>query len=131
MDDQPVDPAERQASRTNRGGDGRFTRSPDTAQRDARAAELRGRGNSYRAIASELGYQSPASAHEAVQRALAAIVEEPAQDVRRLELERLDTLYEAALKVLERRHVHVSGGTVVRVRVLGEDGAPIVVGHED
>lgn len=110
MDDQP-EPDQHQTDPT-RGGDGRYTRSTETAERDAEAARLRSRGWSYRRIATELQIDV-ATAHAAVQRALRAIVEEPAADVRQLELDRLDQLYEAALKVLERRHVHVAGGKVV------------------
>ncbi len=115
MTDQP---AERQTGQT-RGADGKYTRSPDTAERDAEAARLRARGWSYRRIASELKI-SPASAYEAVQRTLKAIVEEPAAEVRQLELDRLDAMYDAAIKVLEAEHVTVSQGKVVML-----DGEPL------
>lgn len=111
-DDQPNEPAERQANRT-RGGDGRYIRTPETAERDAQAAHLRAKGWSYRRIAAEMDYSTPSSVFEAVQRALDAIPAEPAEDVKRFELERLDAMYAAAMEVLERRHVHVSGGKVV------------------
>jgi len=119
-------PAERQTGGTPRGGDGRFTRSPDTAERDAEAARLRARGQSYRAIGEALGI-SQGSAHDAVQRALRATVAEAAADARALELERLDALYEAAMAVLEREHVTVSNGKVIRLN--GEplpDDAPVL-----
>jgi hypothetical protein len=109
--DEGSEPGERQAVPT-RGGDGKFTRTPEGAERDAAAAKLRGNGLSYRAIASQLN-MDVSSAHAAVQRALREIVEEPAEDVRRIELERLDTMYEAAMGVLERQHVTVSNGRVV------------------
>jgi hypothetical protein len=128
MDNQP----DHKMTRSQRGGDGRFTRSPDTAARDAEAARLRGRGLSYPRIANELGYADHTGAYYAVQRALQATVEEPAAEVRQLELERLDTLYEAALKVLERRHVHVSGGKVVTqvTEYLTDDDGAIVVDED-
>ncbi|HZB28950.1 MAG TPA: hypothetical protein VE465_02170 [Streptosporangiaceae bacterium] len=123
-------PAEHQTALT-RDGRGRFTRSLATAKRDAEAARLRSRGLSYRAIAAELGMEA-ASAHEAVQRALKATVAEPAADVRQLELERLDTMHNAALAVLEREHVVVSGSKIVyRVVEYATDGAGNILLDED
>lgn len=127
---EPAEPTQHQTGPTGRGGDGRFTRTLETAQRDARAAQLRSDGWSYRKIAAELGVDV-ATAHAAVQRALKATVEEPAAEVRALEIERLDQLYEATVQVLRREHVTVSQGRVVRARVLNENGSPIVIGHED
>lgn len=101
-------------------GRGRFTRSIDTAQRDADACRLRSRGTTYQQIADQLGYANKGDAHRAVSRALKAVVAEPAEEVRALELARLDAMYEAAMGVLERRHVTVSNGRVVEL-----DGAPI------
>jgi hypothetical protein len=105
-------PADQQTTRP-RGGDGRYVASPDTAERDAEAARLRGRGWSYRRIATELGYASHSSARDAVMRCINTIREEPAEDVRQLELERLDAMWEAATRVLETEHVTVSQGKVV------------------
>lgn len=137
MTDQPPDPEHTMAESQpgGRGGDGRFTRTPETAERDAQAARLRARGMSYPRIAAELGYADHTGAWHAVQRALRATVAEPAAEVRQLELDRLDQLWEAALAVLERRHVYVQGGKVVTqiteyVRdddgniLLDEDGNP-------
>ncbi|HYS41928.1 MAG TPA: hypothetical protein VEO01_40440 [Pseudonocardiaceae bacterium] len=100
--------------RSGRGPKGRFVRTADTAERDAEAARLRARGQSYRAIAAELGYVDHAGARKAVQRALVAIVAEPAEEVRALQLEQLDRLALAALGVLERNHVTVSHGRIIR-----------------
>ena len=111
MTDQP----QRQDPPTGPGnGPGGFTRTPETARRDAKAAELRGRGWSYRKIAAELEIDVH-TAHDAVQRALRAIVEEPAQDVRQLELERLDAMYDAVMKVLETKHLTVSQGRLIQI----------------
>jgi hypothetical protein len=126
MTDEP--PAERQADRT-RGGDGRFTRSLETADRDAKAARLRSRGMSYRQIAAELGVEV-ASAYDAVQRALKDALGEAPADVRRLELERLDQMEAAVWAVLERDHITVSQGRVVRRRILDDNGDPIVAGRD-
>lgn len=116
-------PAEHQAEGTARGGDGKYTRSIETAQRDAQAARYRARGWSYQRIADEMSI-SRTAAHEAVQRALRETVEEPAADVRALEIARLDEMYERVLEVLERQHVTVSNGRVIYVgdQPLEDDG---------
>lgn len=103
-----------------RGGQARFTRSPDTAQRDAEACDLRAKGWSYQRIADHLGL-AKRTTYEAVQRALKEIVKEPAEAVLQFELDRLDAELErleeletAARAVLERHHVTVANnGTIV------------------
>lgn len=76
----------------------RFTEPMDSERRRAalekqrQALELRKSGIGYRQIAEQLGYKSPSSAHEAVETALKRTIQEPAAEVRRLELERLDSL---------------------------------------
>ncbi len=69
--------------------------------RTLKALELRLAGKGYQAIADELRYKSPASAFKAVQRALKATLQEPADELRRLELSRLDELFDS---LWERRH---------------------------
>jgi len=96
-----------------RGGNGAYIRTLSDAQRDAEAARLRARGLTYQQIADELGWTSRGDAHHAVQRALEATVKEAADEVRAIELDRLDTLYRAALAVLEAEHFTVSNGRVV------------------
>ncbi|MFD9618490.1 hypothetical protein ACFWB2_14640 [Streptomyces virginiae] len=112
---------ERQPDRTVRDGRGQYTRTTDTARRDAEAAELRSQGLSYQAIADRMGYASKSSTWEAVQRALKAIVEEPAENLRQLELQRLDAelvrltaLEEAAAAVLRADHITISHGRVIK-----------------
>lgn len=61
-------------------------------EKQRQALELRKGGVGYRAIADRLGYKSPSSAHEAVETALRRTIQEPADEVRKLELERLDSL---------------------------------------
>ncbi len=96
-----------------RSGKGQFLRTPESAKRDAAAADLRADGRSFQQIADELGFADKGEAHHAVQRALRAIVQEPAERLRTLELARLDSMYEAAMGVLERQHVTVSHGKIV------------------
>ncbi|MFD8667068.1 hypothetical protein ACFV1U_16945 [Streptomyces microflavus] len=102
------------------GGDGQFVRSLTTAQRDAEAARLRTQGWTYQRIADHLGFKQRADAYNAVKRVLDATVREAGEDIRALELERLDRLEAAANEVLEREHVTVSNGRVVAL-----DGAPL------
>lgn len=103
-----------------RDGRGAFTRDPATVARDAEAARLRSRGLTYRQIAAELNIDV-SNAHAAVKRVLAETVEEVGSEVRQLELERLDTMQQAVMDVLERQHVTVSQGRVVSL-----DGSPIL-----
>lgn len=95
------------------GGDGQFVRSLTTAQRDAEAARLRTQGWTYQRIADRLDFKQRADAYNAVKRVLDATVREAGEDIRALELERLDRLEAAANEVLEREHVTVSNGRVV------------------
>lgn len=104
-----------------RGGDGKYTASIDTARQDARAAELRGKGWTYQRIADELGLSGKGRAWDAVDRALKAIVQEPAANLRALELERLDVMYAEAIAVLERDHYTVAHGKIVY-----RDGEPLL-----
>lgn len=121
-----------------RDGKGRFSRTVDTARRDAEAASLRAKGRTYDAIAAELRFSGRAKAYEAVQRAYADIPYEGVAEARRLDLERIDRLIEHAWAVLERDHLTVSQGKVVRhfagierdedgIERLDMDGKPIPV----
>ncbi|MBZ6085908.1 hypothetical protein KVH15_33535 [Streptomyces olivaceus] len=103
-------------------GKGRYIRSPETAERDAKAARLRAEGHTYDQIREELGYGSKSSAHDACARALRAIVADDADALRQREAARLDALYEEALTVLERTHYAHSHGRLV----LGTDGKPLL-----
>lgn len=95
------------------GGDGRFVATLTTAQRAALAAELRSKGWTYTRIAEHVGYTHRADAYNAVKKVLEETVREAGENVRALELERLDRLEAAANEVLEREHVTVSNGRVV------------------
>lgn len=99
---------------------GRFERSIDDAERDARACRLRAAGVTYQQIADQLGYSDRAAAGRAVERVLIETVSEPAETLRSLELARLDELMRRAWRVLSIEHVTVSAGRVVTV-----DGMPV------
>lgn len=104
-----------------RGGDGRFVASPDTAERDAAAARLRAQGMTLAQIAEQLGYASKGAVHDAIRRALAAVPAAAAAELRERSLARLDLAYELAQEVLERDHVVVSHGRIIR----DDDGQPL------
>ncbi len=72
--------------------------SISTAQRDAEAARLRSKGMSYRDIATEMSC-NVASAHRAVQRALARIPLDAVEDLRQIEGERLENLWLVACEI--------------------------------
>lgn len=103
----------------SRNGHGQYIRTTDTAERDADAARLRTKGYTYQQIGDQLG-MTKAAAHKACQRALSDIVREPAEDLLKVELDRLDAqlvrlndLEKAARKVLEARHITVNNGKVI------------------
>ncbi len=60
--------------------------------RQFKALELRKAGASYPAIARQLGYKSPSGAYQAIMSAIKRTLREPADDVRKLELARLDDM---------------------------------------
>lgn len=89
-----------------------------TAEREAAALELRKTGATYEMIARRVGYGDRSAAAKAVSRALAATIQEPADELRRLESARLDALLaavwpeamtghrpavESALRIMDRR----------------------------
>lgn len=94
------------------------TNKVKAADKQRQALELRKAGVTYARIAEQLGYRSPSGAHKAVELALKSVLSEPAEEVRQLELERLDSMLLAlwpqvrngnhgaidrALRVMERR----------------------------
>jgi hypothetical protein len=68
------------------------TRRLKAHSRHLQALELRKAGATYQAIADQLGYANAQGAHKAVASALKATLREAAEDVRELELTRLDTM---------------------------------------
>ena len=105
-----------------RDGRHRFTRNPATAANDARAADLRAQGWTYQQIADELGYQSKSSAIDAIRRAIRDACAGPAQDLIDLEVTRLEMITDEVLEILQRDHVTVSHGKVIK----DDDGNPLL-----
>jgi hypothetical protein len=89
--------------------------------RQVEALRLRANGQTFDEIGQALGITKQA-AFKLVTRALEATLREPAEQVRLLELERLDQLQLEALEVLHRRHLVVQGAKIVK----GDDGQPLV-----
>lgn len=105
------------------------TRSLVTRDKDSRALDLRRRGLHYAQIAAEMGYRSPSSAHDAVQRALADTAREAAEEVRQVEAQRLDDLTATLTRIMLTRHLVVSQGTVAVHPQTGEpltDDDPVI-----
>lgn len=61
-------------------------------ERQRQALELRKAGIPYHTIAQQLGYRSPSGAYKAILSALKRTLQEPADEVRKLELTRLDAM---------------------------------------
>lgn len=98
-----------------RDGKGKFTRTIDSAHRDARAAELHAQNWTYQAIADELGIDR-SNAIRAVQRAARAVLQGPAEEVLKLHTSRLEYAYAKAIEIAEADHVVVSHGKVITMR---------------
>ena len=95
------------------GSQSRFERTPETAQRDAEIARLRGTGMTYQQIGDRLGV-SKQSAHEGFRRALRDAVRQPTQEAIGLELDRLDVLWRTAITIMASKHIVSQNGRVVR-----------------
>ncbi|MBD9700657.1 hypothetical protein IHE56_00830 [Streptomyces sp. ID01-12c] len=119
-----------------RSGKGQYVRTTTAAERDAQAAQLRTQGLTYREIALELGFSDRSNARYAVYRALQDVIREPAEELLKVELERLDNqlvrlnyLETAARKVLNACHITVNNGHVITHPDTGqpmEDDGPVL-----
>lgn len=93
------------------------TRSPAekevAAHRDRRIMQLRREGCTFQAIGDELGF-SRQYAHERYTELLREIAGHEVAEYRREQEERLDGLLRKAHEVLEREHITVSNGQVVK-----------------
>jgi hypothetical protein len=102
--------------------------------RDAAAVELRREHLNFRQIATQLGFASPSSAYEAVQRGLADMRQEASDEVKQMELDRLDDIARGLHRVFVTPHFVVSAATGKVARhpdtdeVLIDDGPVIQAG---
>lgn len=103
-------------------GNQRFVKDERRAQRDAEAARLRAAGRTYQQIADELGYCDRGEAWRGVQRCARVVRQDAGEQLITVEAAELDQLYTEALAVLQRDHIHVSNGRVVR----HENGDPVL-----
>jgi len=101
-------------------------RSIQTMGRDARAVDLRRRHLNYRQIAAEMGWASSNAAYEAVQRGLADQSGEASEEVRRMELDRLDDIARGFQRVFATRHYVVSVGSGKIVMDPADPSQPLV-----
>ena len=112
----------------------------DAKVRAAKALELRMEGMKFDDIANELGYNSKQAAFDAVSRELKAITREPAEEVLRIDLERLDRMWgihylnaqagdaialSACMRIMERRARLLGLDAPSKNEVTGKDGSPI------
>lgn len=110
-------------------------------ERAAQAIQLRMEGLTFAKIADEAGYKSPQAAHDAVKRALDATIREPASELIKLELERLDVLWQiqylnaqsgdvqalnACMKLMERRARLLGLDAPEKRELTGKDGSELI-----
>jgi hypothetical protein len=107
-----------------RGGNGKFAASIDTAERDAAAAQMRVESKSYQQIADALGFADKGAAHHAVDRALKAVVREPAEALQKLMRARLDEMRVVARDIMLEEHYAHSAGRLIFTPT-GEDGKSV------
>lgn len=58
--------------------------------------------------------------------AMAAIIQEPAEEVLKMELQRLDAMYSEVMKILKSFHPVVNQGRIIKDVVTNEDGNPLM-----
>ncbi|HYE70370.1 MAG TPA: hypothetical protein VD932_02480 [Aquabacterium sp.] len=80
------------AGRKHMGESKASVRRIEAKEKQFKALELRRGGADYRQIANALGYAHPSGAHKAVMSAMHEVIREPAEEVRKIELDRLDKL---------------------------------------
>lgn len=106
-----------------RDGRNRFVRSMDTVRRDAAAAEYWAEHRcTYQEIADRFGYYDRSEAWRGIQRAKQDVLRPAVEKLIQTEAEQLDALFVAAMEILEREHIMVSHGHVVK----DDDGQPIL-----
>lgn len=95
---------------------GRFEPTQNTADRAAWAARLKAENPrlTYQEIADAVGYSNKGDAWRAVQRCREAVIREAGAELIASEAQQLDDLFVAAMEVLERDHVVVSHGHIVK-----------------
>ena len=111
-------------------------------ERQKEALSLRLVGLSYDAIDERLGFANRSGAFRAVQAALKKTLQEPADELRTLELERLDSMLlpmmaqakkgnqgavDRVLRIMERRAKLLGLDAPTKQEITGSDGGPVVI----
>jgi hypothetical protein len=119
----------------------RDARAAEQAEKRRKALELRKAGATYEQIADQLKLPNKSVSYKLVKAAIKAIIREPAEEVLRLELERLDAMLlgcwsraktgdsaaiDRALRIMERRAAYLGLDAPKRNEHTGKDGAPLV-----
>jgi hypothetical protein len=109
-------------------------------ERKLQALELRKAGATFQQIADQLGYRSASGAFNAVKAALKATLREPADELRELELTRLDAMLlplwrrvqsgdekavDRVLRIMERRARLLGLDAPTRGEISGPEGKPL------
>ncbi len=103
------------------------TRQELQVEKENAALALRRDAKSYREIAAALGWRSPQAAQNAVEKALGREPIENRDQVRRLELEKLDAREQGLLVIMRATpYVAITSGVKAGGVVNGPDGAPLV-----
>lgn len=105
-----------------RDGHGRYISTVEDAERDRDAALLYRELRNYQQVADQLGYSSRGDAWRAVDRCKQAIRRQGGAPLAADEAAHLDELYAHALDILERDHVTVSQGRIMK----DDDGVPLL-----
>lgn len=104
----------------------------NAAERQVQALELRKSGMTYDAIAQRLGYANHAGARKAVESALRKTIQEPADELRQMECERLDAMLASIWHfVLAGSAAHIDTALRImqrRAKLIGLD-APAEINH--
>lgn len=126
-------------------GRGRTKLSPATikeTERRRQALELRKGGVHFQVIAEQLGYPAAGNAYRAIMKALKATLQEPADEVRALELERLDRMLlgvwskavggdlkaiDRVLRIMERRAMYLGLDSPQKMTLAGDPDHPFVL----
>ncbi len=105
-----------------RDGWGRYDTTLEGAERDAAAARLYREVRNYQKVADMLGYSNRGGAWRAVQRCKEVVKRQAGEELIATEAAELDQLYVRALDVLDRDHITVNNGRIIK----DDDGEPIL-----
>ena len=101
---------------------GKFVRTPDKIADDRRAADLRSLGYTYQMIADRFNV-AVGTAHKMVTRAVAEIPTEGAEEVRKIELEKIDNAERYLQSVIQNPQPRVSASG----KIIKDDKGEVVI----